>query len=183
MLEMVLLENRALKAELAQLKGTPDPANPSHATTTAEPAPRATGSSGPETSELAELNSASAMDTVLPTSPPPKRRAKESRAGNQTEPIGPDTPVNYVTEDILQKFGEQISETLSQTLGATFDTMLSKFADNIGAQIASLNARVAALENAPLRSAREGGAGPIKPSKPYLRPPSADSFKNSPDHA
>lgn len=206
MLEMVLLENRALKAELAQLKGSPAQSNSTHAPTTAEQHPQATGSADPVAAELPEPTSASAMDitgssdlpvaseilernsgsamgTVHATSPPPKRRATESQPENQTAPPGPDSQVQYVTQTMLQKFGDQLSETLCQNLNSKFDNMLAKFADTINAKIASQNARVTALENTSLRPMREGGAGPIKPTKPYFRPSSADSFKNPADHA
>lgn len=199
---LFLSENRALKAELAQLKGTPAPADPAHATNNAGQAPRAigstdqvasgcsepnsasvmdtTGSSDPVASEVLEPNSESTVDTVQPSSPSPKRRAKELQSVGQTESLKPDRPVKYVTENMPQKFEEQLSETLSRTLSAKFDSMLTKFADNIGAKIASIKARVTALENASLRPVHEGGAGPIKP---YFPPLSGDSFKNSGDHA
>lgn len=203
MLEMVLLENRALKAELARLKGSPAPTNHAYATDTAEQPPQATGSADPVAAEFPEPTSASAMDitgssdppvaseivernsgnAMGNTSPPPKRRATESQPENQTAPPGPDSPIQYVTQTMLQTFGQQLSETLCQNLNSKFDNMLAKFADTIDAKIASQNARVTALENASLRPMREGGAGPIKPTKPYFRPPSADSFKNPADHA
>lgn len=181
MLELVIAENKMLKAKLAQLKGsnatvtTPQP--PSN---NAGPASRATGNvnhSEPATSVSSKDESADAMDDSASVSPPLKRRAKETGPNNPSTSLGSDN--KYVTEGGLHSFGEQITENLS----ATFKAMLAEFADTIGTQITGLNERVGDLENGSFRTLRGGGAGSMKSTKPYSRPPLADSFKAPTDHA
>lgn len=188
MLELVISENTALKAELALLKGT-------SAVSTTSYSPRNLGQPNNNSGQpdqvvtpakqsldiISEHSSADAMDDTPPGSPPTKRKAKESTPTSSSQPAhsGPKT---YVDEDMLSQFGEDLSKAITETLSTKFKAMLAELAENIGSEISPLRARVTALESTTTWMGRDGGTGPMKSTKPYSRPPSAESSKNPHDH-
>lgn len=188
MLELVISENKKLKAELAQLKGTSADSTPPPSPCNLGQAAKKSGQpnqlamppkQSPQTPS--ENGSADAMDDSPLDSPPSKRRAKEVSPSTPSQPALSGSKKN-ADDDMLREFGENLSKTLNETLSAKFEAMLAQFAESMGTQIASLNARVTASENATLRVGRDGGTGPIKSTKPYFRPPAAESPQNLHDN-
>lgn len=189
MLEIVISENKALKAEIAKLKGancnllaTPQNSGASHRSLAAagiiqDQSPKTLVEKEPSQIPLLETSSSDAMDESTPQSPespPPKRRAT-----NKEEGLSRNLDVSGASEWGNQEMINQFGESLSGTLSKKFEAMLAKFAESIGAKIDALNTRVTLLETATPRLSvgGGGGAGPIKPTKPYSRPTSVESAR------
>ncbi|XP_077544519.1 uncharacterized protein LOC144156311 [Haemaphysalis longicornis] len=183
MLEELIAENAMLKAKIAKLEETKTPfASPGSACPGTQPTDPVSPAA-----QLANVNSQTAhtrasvieMDTA--DSPPSKRKAQAITSESSSEAAGA-SPNKNVDDGMLRQFGETLTETLTETLSARFGAMLDKFGENVDAQIASLKARITALENGIPRAGREVGPGPIKSTKPYSRPPPADIPKIANDH-
>lgn len=158
MLELVIRENQQLKAENAQLKAKNLP----------PPAARPNGPiAEPVTPIPVSVNAAVEVMCESEADAPPLKR----KAG--TEPGDPTT----------QKFIEELETKIDARLEKLQD-MFSKFAESVNKQLANLNTRVLAIENAQTIAQQTPGVGAYK-SKPYSRPnmgEGARTFDNTSGH-
>lgn len=184
MLEMVVAENRELKAELARLKGRENTAKAAlvlQGPTKPHALPRNSGETNTlsfSQDPLAVDSSGDEMEASEPQSPSTKRKAENSA----TDAVKLAKRTGKEKAEPYQHFVEE----LSQVLTTKFEAMFSKFAEGINAQITALNARVMAVEAispSPRPTGVGGGAGPMKTAKPYARPVSSESTKTSLENA
>lgn len=152
MLEILLTENKALKAEVAQLKATPPkevvPAEPEtvHIEIDAPPA-------------VAEPTTQYAQPDSDTESLPAKRRAVEQSPPSQGTTAHSGTSKRNIREETIIEEITRAIDIKFEIMHKTFHTMITNLAE-------SYNARIAVLENAQQRPS----VGPIKVTKPYNRP-------------
>lgn len=174
MLEIVIAENKALKAEIAKLK------NPRVGTATSQQC-----SSEQKESIYAQTvpSKSTINDDMEVESPSVKRKAEDATVTPMPAPkkaVGP----SFVTMEQLEEQLSDMNKTLADTLTGKFEALLTKFTENVGKQITALTARTSELEAAlPRYPSGAGCAGPIKSTKPYARPASQDRTRTSFDNA
>ncbi|KAH7941776.1 hypothetical protein HPB49_017438 [Dermacentor silvarum] len=152
MLEILLTENKALKAEVAQLKATP---------------PKEVVPAEPETvhieidapSAVAEATTQYAQPDSDTESLPAKRRAVEQSPPSQGTTAHSGTSKRNIREETIIEEITRAIDIKFEIMHKTFHTMKTNLAENY-------NARIAVLENAQQRPS----VGPIKVTKPYNCP-------------
>ncbi|KAH7970581.1 hypothetical protein HPB49_011149 [Dermacentor silvarum] len=151
MLEILLAENKALKAEVAQLKATPlkvaVPAEPESTHIEID-----NTRSKDRDRQYAQLDS----DTE---SLPAKGRVVEQSPPSQGTTAHPGTSKHNIREDTIIEEITRAIDIKFEIMHKTFHTTITNLAENY-------NAKIAVLENAQHRPS----VGPIKVTKPYNRP-------------
>ncbi|XP_040357396.2 uncharacterized protein LOC121046807 [Ixodes scapularis] len=152
MLETLLAENKALKAEIAQLKATPPetaaPADPETTPIEIDAPPVVVEPTAQDAESDSDIEHLPAKRRAVEQSP--HSQGTTARAGNFKRNIREDMIIDKITRVIDLKF---------EVIHKNFHTMITQFAENC-------NARITALENAQQRPS----VGPIKVTKPYSRP-------------
>lgn len=173
MLEIVIAENKALKAEITKLK------SPQVGTATSQQRSSEQGSVYAET--VPPKNTTN--DDMEVESQSVKRKAEDATVTPMRPPKKAGGP-SLVTMEQLEEKLSHLNETLADTLTGKFEALLTKFTENVGKQVTALTARTSELEAALPRYPGGGGcAGPIKSTKPYARPASQDRTRTSFDNA
>lgn len=153
MLEIVMAENRALKAELLSLKRAKAPTP----TGTTDEGVEMECTGGPDSHRQTDTTEAS----LEGSSPPTRRRAtiqsKQVEATDSKPHQG-----KYV--------GEELLDTRLHHFEGRIENLFAKFAE-------SVNARIMALENTRFCVVGSGQIGPIKTTKPYARPSVAENTR------
>lgn len=181
MLEILASENKELKAKLSrygqhsQAKANADDMD----TTNAEEATNATSQTNTRDTKHTQLRAvelqqgntdldSTESDVEQPLSPPSKKRC----AGDAQVPL--ERKARYIQTQIEASVDQKL-ENIEKRMDSKLEeirTMIASLADSITKQFAAMNTRITALENAncQLQHSAGGGVGPIKSSKPYMRP-------------
>lgn len=150
-LEQVIKENRILKEEIVRLKADKQ----THAQTAA--APIKIGQPETETVPVAV-----AMQSDVDSSPPFKRKAGEQ-------------PKEHNDSEELKQLNQSINCRF-EAMDRRIEAAISELTNAIKDQFDKVVTRLTVLEDTH-RNSRPAGVGPIKSSKPYSRPASADMTK------